>query len=403
MANPMWIPSEEFDDVQKDVYEIGFGVEERNCIVQGCAGSGKSCIAMNMFVNLCARGNRKPVIVTNQRALINTYLRELRSISGLEAAKYVREAQGGEPEAYYSKNTVINTFSHGIENSRFPKDATDLFVDEAQDFTLVQIQQMIEYFGTGLKAVHFFGDDGQQIYEGIDGGDHHVSMKDLVPVARSVGGKDPYCTTLYDNWRLPPVIAKFVDQVEPNSQLALKCHGRGTELPRLLKCESMDDALSKIAGVVSRQIAGTDNYLAAVICQSRKVCEDLFSKLRLMNCGMVRRVRGPLSDNWTSYADSDGPKTVESLSGVDKRGVPWRINVIVSTAFASKGLQYDDVFVVTEDFNKRGWDENVLHQMHVALTRTQGGLIVCYTPEENMGEPPRPFVRIVESNYSTEL
>ena len=117
MANPMWIPSEEFDDVQKDVYEIGFGVEERNCIVQGCAGSGKSCIAMNMFVNLCARGNRKPVIVTNQRALINTYLRELRSISGLEAAKYVREAQGGEPESYYSKNTVINTFSHGIENS----------------------------------------------------------------------------------------------------------------------------------------------------------------------------------------------------------------------------------------------------------------------------------------------
>ena len=403
MANPMWIPSAEFDDVQRDVYETGFGVEERNCIVQGCAGSGKSCIAMNMFVNLCSRGNRKPVIVTNQRALINAYLRELRSICGVEAANYVREAQGGEPEAYYSKNSVINTFCHGVQNGRFPRDATDLFVDEAQDFTLAQIQQMIDYFGPGLKAVHFFGDDGQQIYEGIDGGDHHVSMQDLVPVAKSVGGKDPYCTTLYDNWRLPPIIARFVDQVEPYSQLALKCHGKGTEKARLLRCESVDDALTKVAGVVSRRIAGTSNYLAAVVCQSRKVCESMYSELCRRNCGTVRRVRGPLSDNWNSYADSEGPKTVESLSGIDKRGATWCVNLIVSTAFASKGLQYDDVFVVTLDFNKKGWDENVLHQLHVALTRTQGGLIVCYTAEENMGEPPRPFVRIVEGCYKTAL
>lgn len=111
MAKPLYVDPEKFDDVQREILDVGFGVEERNCIVQGCAGCGKSCIAMNMFVNLCARGNRKPVIVTNQRALINAYLRELRSLSDLAAAEYVRAAQNGAKESWFSKNTAINTFN----------------------------------------------------------------------------------------------------------------------------------------------------------------------------------------------------------------------------------------------------------------------------------------------------
>lgn len=395
MAKPMWIPNEEFDDVQKEVFDEGFGVQERNCIVQGCAGSGKSCIAMNIFVNLCARGNRKPVIVTNQRALINAYLRELRSLTDLAAADYVRAAHNDEPQGWFSKNTVINTFNRGIENGVFPKDATDLLVDEAQDFTAQEINEMIAYFGSGLKAVHFFGDDGQQIYEGIDDGGHRVSMADLVAIARSVGGKDPFCRTLYDNYRLPPVIAEFVDQVEPYSKLAKKCHGTGTEQTRLLRNNTMQEALAEVAKFIQVRRASVSNYVAAVICQSRKVCEEIYIALQGMgNLGNVRRVRGPLSDQWTKYRDPDGPKTIEDVLGV---------NVVVSTAFASKGLQYDDVIVVTNDFNARGWSENVLHQLHVALTRTQGGLLVYYTPYENMGLAPRPFSRVVESNFKETL
>ena len=395
MAKPMWISNEDLDDVQREILEDGFGVQERNCIVQGCAGCGKSCIAMNIFVQLCARGNRKPVIVTNQRALINAYLRELRSLTDLAAADYVRAAHNGEPQGWFSKNTVINTFNRGIERGVFPKDATDLLVDEAQDFTLQEIQQMINYFGKGLKAVHFFGDDGQQIYEGIDDGGHRVSMADLVAVAKSVGGRDPFCRILYDNYRLPPVIAEFVDQVEPYSKLARKCHGLGTEQTRLLKYNTTQEALAAIAGVVRVRRASVSNYLAAVICQSRKQCEEIYGVLRDMkDIGNVRRVRGPLSDQWTTYNDPEGPKTIEDIAGV---------NVVVSTAFASKGLQYDDVVVVTNDFNSKGWSENVLHQLHVALTRTQGGLLVCYTPYENMGQPPRPFSRVMESKFKATL
>ena len=395
MAKPMWIPNEEFDDVQKEVFDEGFGVQERNCIVQGCAGCGKSCIAMNIFVNLCARGNRKPVIVTNQRALINAYLRELRSLTDLAAADYVRAAHNDEPQGWFSKNTVINTFNRGIKNGVFPKDATDLLVDEAQDFTLQEINQMIAYFGSSLKAVHFFGDDGQQIYEGIDDGGHRVSMADLVAIARSVGGKDPFCRILYDNYRLPPVIAEFVDQVEPYSKLAKKCHGTGTEQTRLLRNNTMQEALAEVAKFIQVRRASVSNYVAAVICQSRRVCEEIYIALQGMgNLGNVRRVRGPLIDQWTTYRDPDGPKTLEDITGV---------NVVVSTAFASKGLQYDDVIVITNDFNERGWSPNVLHQLHVALTRTQGGLLVCYLPNENMGQPPRPFVRVSENNFRTTL
>ena len=395
MAKPMWIPHEEFDEVQNEVFDEGFGAQERNCIVQGCAGCGKSCIAMNIFVNLCARGNRKPVIVTNQRTLINAYLRELRSLTDLAAADYVRAAHNGEPEGWFSKNTVINTFNRGVQNGVFPTDATDLIVDEAQDFTLNEIKQIIKYFGSSLKAVHFFGDDGQQIYEGIDDGGHRVSMRDLVEVARSVGGRDPFCKILYDNYRLPPVIARFVDQVEPYSNLANKCKGNGTEPTRLLRYNTWQEALAEVAKVIEVRRGGINNYIAAIICQSRKQCEVMYDVLcNMSNLGSVRRVRGPLSDQWTTYKDPDGPKTIEYISGV---------NVVVSTAFASKGLQYDDVIVITNDFNERGWSPNVLHQLHVALTRTQGGLLVCYSPNENIGQPPRPFLRVSESNFRTTL
>ena len=395
MAKPMWISNEDFDDVQREILEDGFGVQERNCIVQGCAGCGKSCIAMNIFVNLCARGNRKPIIVTNQRTLINAYLRELRGLTDLAAADYVRAAHNDEPQGWFSKNTVINTFNRGIENGVFPTDATDLLVDEAQDFTLQEINQMIAYFGASLRSVHFFGDDGQQIYEGIDDGGHRVSMADLVAVARSVGGRDPFCRKLYDNYRLPPVIARFVDQVEPYSNLANRCHGNGTEPTRLLRYNTWQEALAEVANVIRNRRADVSNYLAAVICQTRRQCEDIYIALIGMgNLGGVRRIRGPLSDQWTTYRDPDGPKTLEDITGV---------NVVVSTAFASKGLQYDDVVVVTNDFTKKGWSENVLHQLHVALTRTQGGLLVCYTPYENMGLPPRPFSRVVESNFKETL
>ncbi|MBO5940894.1 MAG: DUF2075 domain-containing protein [Kiritimatiellae bacterium] len=401
MAKPMWIPSEEFDEVQKEVFEDGFGRQGLNCIVQGCAGCGKSCIAMNMFVNLCERGNRKPVVVTNQRALINAYLREFRELTNLKAADYVRAAHNDEPQGWFSKNTVINTFNRGIECGVFPRDATDLLVDEAQDFTLQEINQMIAYFSPNLKAVHFFGDDGQQIYEGIDDGGHRVSMAELVEVAKSVGGKDPFCRILYDNYRLPPVIAEFVDQVEPHSMLARKCHGSGTELTRLLRYDTMQEAIANVSNFIKVRRGGVKNYLVSVICQSRRQCEAIYEmllnlklKMEGPDVGNVRRVRGPLSDQWTTYRDPDGPKTIEDISGV---------NVVVSTAFASKGLQYDDVVVMTNDFNAKGWNENVLHQLHVALTRTQGGLLVCYTPNENMGQPPRPFSRVMENKFKTTL
>ena len=55
MAKPLYVDPEKFDDVQREILDVGFGVEERNCIVQGCAGCGKSCIAMNICEPLCAR------------------------------------------------------------------------------------------------------------------------------------------------------------------------------------------------------------------------------------------------------------------------------------------------------------------------------------------------------------
>lgn len=266
MAEPLYRDPSDFDEVQKGVINDGFR-EGKNCVVMGCAGSGKSCIAMAIFIDLCRRGDRKPVIITKQRSLVNTYLDELISLTDDEAKQYIANAhtirswRGGPFNLrWFAYNSAVNTYERGIKSGWKVRgdetrhyvyaDATDLLIDEAQDFTQIEMNDILRHFGN-LKAIHFFGDDNQQIYEGVFGQTPQLSMGKLVEYAKQYGSKEVFVQKLYNNYRLPNPVAEFVDAVEgPETRLGEQCFGKRTDVPRLLRFQTESDALSRIKKLV---------------------------------------------------------------------------------------------------------------------------------------------------------
>ena len=417
MSEPLYRDPSDFDGVQKGVINDGFR-EGKNCVVMGCAGSGKSCIAMAIFIDLCGRGDRKPVIVTKQRSLVNTYLDELISIKDDAASRYVSDAHsirdyhGTGPYRlhWFGYNRAVNTYERGVKTGWMDSDnvkhslysdATDLLVDEAQDFTQAEMKDILSHFGN-LKSVHFFGDDNQQIYEGAFGQAPQLSMVKLVEYAKLYGSKDVFEQRLFNNYRLPNPVAEFVDAVEgPETMLSEQCFGKRTDVPRLLRFSSESDALMKVKELVKLHKGQTSNYRAAVICYTCNKCGSSFRMLTNYHEAdidiVIARMRGALDRGNSSYKDPRGPKTIDgdAISSV---------NEIITTAFSSKGLQYDDVFVLVDDFVRAGdgggsWPTNVLNVLHVALTRTQGGLFVCYVNDAAY----RPFSDVPVNCYMTEL
>ena len=380
MAKPLYLDPEQFDAVQKDIINNGFR-RGRNCVVSGCAGSGKSCIAMAIFVDLCQRG-RCPVIVTKQRALVNTYMDELLFLRDGSAGAYVRQHHG-EVLEWYSQNGVVNTFCKGVGCGVFDADCTDILVDEAQDFTRGEIDDILSYFPK-RQSVHFFGDDNQQIYEGAFGQTGQVNMEMLTALAGEVGSRRAYRSTLYNNYRLPIPAARFVDRVEgPEGNLSAKCFGEGSEKPYLLNFRSMTDALGAVRDIIRVRKSNFRNYRAAVISYRCETCEQIFNAVDADPSICSARVRGALARGVSNYRNVLGPKTLE-------HGEFANANVIATTAFSAKGLQFDDVFVMVDDFARESWSKELLNVLHVALTRTQRGLYVCYVN----GASSRPFAHV---------
>ncbi len=171
-------------------------------------------------------------------------------------------------------------------------------------------------------------------------------------------------------------------------------------MPRLLRFTSDDDALSMVKRLVKLHKGQTSNYRAAVICFTCNKCESSYQTLVQAHEAdvdiVIAQMRGALDSGNSNYKDPRGPKTIDGEE-------IFSVNEIITTAFSSKGLQYDDVFVLVDDFVRAGqgnsWPTSVLNVLHVALTRTQGGLFVCYVNEAAY----RPFSDVPVNCYKTEL
>lgn len=345
MAKKDWMLTEsELDDDQLTVLNSTL---DQSCIVEGCAGSGKSVLALIKAQRIQKeKGNNYEIIVFTKS--LCHYMNAGREQLGLHNHfNYLWEWENrkGKPHADY------------------------VIVDEIQDFTSDEIRDLAN---AADKHFFFFGDTAQSIYEGLKDTIPVNSIRDCLPFSK----KSFKSFSLYRNYRLPLPVARFVQYVGVDLDTFVEStyKSRENEMPRLIKYDSADEQLRSIADIINKR-ALTD---VAILLPQNDQVKYVANKLKSYGLNIEMK-----------YNDkSDFRNNQDSLNFIST-------NPKVMTYHSAKGLQFEAVFLPyvcdAEDSSSR-------KPLYVAMTRTYRYLYVMYS-----GTLPKPLNDIPSNLYKTKV
>ncbi len=319
MASEKWmIREEELDD---DQYRIKNLNPNLSYIIEGCAGSGKTVLALwrAREIQESSNGGDFYVIVFTRalRRFIEDGVREI----GLENTRIVYENQ-------WTKRL-------GSPNSDY------IIVDEVQDFSIEKIQTFVQ---RSRKSTFFFGDTAQSIYE------EGSSIGKIADVTRFS------LRSLNNNYRLPKKIAKIAERLmSVQDDLVSRCQKEGSELPNIVKFSTREEELNFIISQIqSRGL--TDSAILIATNQLVEYVSDYLDQK-----GIDNEVKLYLSGN----------KNIENLDFSSD-------NPKIMTYHSSKGLQFYDVFLPFCD-NETVASEFYRNPLYVAFTRAINSITVTYS------------------------
>ncbi len=334
-------------DLDDDQLQVFQATNDRSCIVSGCAGSGKSVLALIKAQRIQKEKGNNYIVIVYTKALYE-YMRSGKEELGLRGGFYYL----WEWEKRYDKPT-----------------ADYIIVDEIQDFTAEEISAFIQ---AANKNFFFFGDTAQSIYDGMNG-KRTMPVEDIPYLVPK--GHNKRVWSLYRNYRLPLPVARvackvgvdldaFVERVYQNHE---------KEKPRLLSYASQQDQLQAIHEIIGRR-GFTD---VAILLPHNNCVRSVYEQLRAMG-----------GNYEVKYSDrQDWRNSVETLR-FDTT------NPKVMTYHSAKGLQFEAVFLpYMEEFQDYGNNRKALY---VAITRTYKYLYIMYT-----GTLPRPLSEVNSSLYVT--
>lgn len=342
MAKDFMVKESELDDIQQKVLDQTL---DKSCIVTGCAGSGKSVIALQKAKRIQnERGNDYKIIVFT-KALCD-YMNGGRKQLGLNQQFYY----------HWHWKYRLNMAS-----------ADYIIVDEIQDFTREEIQ---EFVGAAKKNFFFFGDTGQSIFTGL---------KDTLPV-ESIRSMFPSSKEfpLYYNYRLPKPVARITqDYVGVDVDL----YGDGSvykslenKKPHIIRYNSLSEQINAIARIIKSDSL-TD---VGILVPSNDMIIEISSMLNGERIN--HEIRYNDKEDWRQSKDTLDFTTT---------------NPKLMTYHSAKGLQFETVFIpgVTE-----ASEEGPRKALYVAMTRTYRDLYIMYN-----GFLPKPLSNVPKSLYlSTE-
>lgn len=333
-------------ELDEDQIKVLMATLDKSCLVTGCAGSGKSVLALIKAQRIQKeRGNNYQIVVFT-KALCH-YMNSGRRELGLE-------------------NQFIY---HWVWKHRKDCPSSDyMIVDEIQDFDEEEIK---EFINATNKHFFFFGDTAQSIYEGL---------KDTMPV-EAIGEllprqDRPKQFGLYRNYRLPITVARFVQSVGVDLDPFLESTYKSPEkaMPFVLKYENFKEQVRSICETIKRK----DLSDVAILAPTGDMIYRISEMMKEMGCNFELRYND--REDWRNSVDTLDFSTT---------------NPKLMTYHSAKGLQFEAVFLPgIEDFvDDRGSDSKALY---VAMTRTYRYLYVTYS-----GELPKPLNEISPAYYKT--
>lgn len=357
-----WIVrTEDLDSTERTILEET--IMQKSLIVSGCAGSGKSLIAVKLAKRIATEtiGTHKIIVYTKA---LEEFIREgARTIDFNTTLTH-----------YHLWRNKYDRNGHVIGDNRT---RTDFFiVDEIQDFSEEEIKDFIFYTN---RHFLFFGDTAQSIYP-------DKAPLPVENIRRIIPDNHRYKEyTLYYNYRLPVQIAKAVQYVGDSNENfdEFKYKSKERTWPHIIK-RSYDEQIKEIVRFYNDKRSSDIAILVPTKIDVIKTYEELkknnvFCEIKYDATDPLRQGLGDFPDTYRQDVDTlnmstDNPK--------------------IMTFHSSKGLQFETVFVIgIRDYNNQ-YLQYLRKPLYVAMTRTYKNLYVMYD-----GWMPHPLYDIPKNLY----
>ncbi len=338
-----FIKESELDDYQIQVINNN----ANNLIVKGCAGSGKSILALWKAKQIQEEKKGTFLFIVKMNSL-KKYMADGIQQIGINAANV---------ESFDKCFQWMKSENGDLERGEWKKDVVDfILVDEAQDLS----KDDILLLKSKAKSIFFYGDTAQQLMD-FDQNKTPVSMEDIAYFT-----KLPMQCLVF-NYRLPKKIARLANYLNSeNDDLEAKCKNEGSELPQIYRYNTLDEELDDIITIIKNRHFKD----VGILFRSKKNVKYAADYFRNKEFPVEAKI-GTNADDLNF--NSDNPKLM--------------------TYHSAKGLQFEAVFL-PECTCSNDEDKNPLY---VAITRTYQSLYIMHSG--NLSE----FFDAVPTNlYETE-
>jgi hypothetical protein len=320
-ANDWDVTEETMDDDQLDLIEY---TDDKSMLVAGCAGSGKSVIAMHKAEQLHKKG---------QDVILIAYTRSL--------SRFMKNGKA---------DSSFRFFHHHLWKYKLKMPKADyIIVDEIQDFTREEIQ---EFINATRKHFLFFGDTAQSIYRQYG--------KQTMTIAQIAAMTGLNTLQLFNNYRLPRPVAKITQDyvgVDVQEYKEKVYQNKETELPHLIHFDNEQKQIEALLRLVKDNVGRNIGIF-------------------LPNNPEVIRISQEFMDNDVEceFKYNKGDNDFDYVDNLDFNTVLPKI----LTYHSAKGLQFD--MVILPMYNGANDDES-RKALYVAMTRTMHSLFVLYSTQ----------------------
>ena len=350
MKKDWMIKESELDD---DQIKVLMATLDKSCVVAGCAGSGKSVLALIKTQRIQKEyGNNYKVIVFT-KALCH-YLNAGKEELGLSNDFFYHEEwKWKKILKQYGRKGAFMVYARDENGDKIPyKPSADyIIVDEIQDFSKEEIQ---EFISATKKNFFFFGDTAQSIYEGLKTTIPVDDIRMHVPNRMAVKEWE-----LYRNYRLPIPVAKVAQKVGVDVGPFIESTYKSIEtaIPRFIEYNSSEDQIEAIHRIIK-----TNNMTdVAILLPHNDYVKEVYD--RLCSLGGNYEIR---------YNDKEDFRNSQDSLNFNST------NPKVMTYHSAKGLQFETVFLpYIENFDDTKISDR--KALYVAMTRTYRNLYVMYT------------------------
>ena len=313
------VDEESMDDDQLDLIERTL---DKSMLVAGCAGSGKSVIAMHKAEQIAHQGG--DVILIAYTKSLTGFMSIGKPIGPYRFYYHYQWVRQGKPQADY------------------------IIVDEIQDFTQEEIQ---DFKQAAKKYYMFFGDTAQSIYK-----QYGKQTLKIEEIAKLTGLN---VLKLYNNYRLPRPVAKITQDyvgvnVDPYKEKVYQ--NKEKNLPYIIYKNSIEKQIDAIKTIIDNN-AGKS---IGILVPSNELALNVSEELRKKKVGCELKYSTDIKTD-SRYID-----TLDFATIMPK----------VMTYHSAKGLQFD---IVILPMYSGAADTESRKALYVAMTRTMHKLYIFFS------------------------